>query len=389
MDLVKKFQKRMCFIVQMVKTRGKNKYYLYLQDNECMMISENVLVTMREENRMVSMKDIAAACGVSVATVSKALNDYSDIGKKTREQVRETAKQMGYFPNSSARALKTKRTYNLGVLFTDEANSGLTHDFFAHVLESFKVAAEARGYDITFTNCNASATTMSYLEHCRYRGVDGVVLACIDFFDPAVQELIMSDLPLVTIDHIFDNRASISSDNVKGMHDLVEYILEKGHRKIAYIHGADSSVTRARLSSFYHTLTSWGVNVPEAYVLESPYRDVPGAEAQTRKLMELPDPPTCILYPDDLSCIGGMNALNTMGYRIGTDISIAGYDGIAISRLLSPMMTTIRQDTENIGKRAAEKLIELIESPKSTIVDHGLVCAQLQKGCTVADLNAR
>ena len=79
---------------------------------------------------MVSMKDIAKECGVSVATVSKALNNYSDIGKETRERIAQVADRMGYFPNSSARALKTKRTYSLGVLFMDEANSGLTHQFF-------------------------------------------------------------------------------------------------------------------------------------------------------------------------------------------------------------------------------------------------------------------
>ena len=116
---------------------------------------------------MVSMKDIAKECGVSVATVSKALNDYSDIGKPTRERVRAAATRMGYYPNSSARALKTKRSYNLAVLFTDEQHSGLTHDFYSHVLESFKVEAEANGFDITFATERIASKKTSYLEHCR------------------------------------------------------------------------------------------------------------------------------------------------------------------------------------------------------------------------------
>ena len=103
---------------------------------------------------MVSMKDIAGVCKVSVATVSKALNDHKDIGEDTKARIREVAKEMGYFPNSVARALKTNRTYNLGVLFVDEAQSGLTHNYFSHVLDSFKVTAEEKGYDITFLNCN-------------------------------------------------------------------------------------------------------------------------------------------------------------------------------------------------------------------------------------------
>ena len=131
---------------------------------------------------MVSMKDIAKQCNVSVASVSKALNGYPDISEETRQLILKTASEMGYLPNSSARALKTKRSYNLGVLFVDEAMSGLTHDYFNHVLESFKRTAESRGYDITFTSGNLSGQHISYYDHCRYRGVDGVVIACINFF---------------------------------------------------------------------------------------------------------------------------------------------------------------------------------------------------------------
>ena len=93
---------------------------------------------------MVSMKDISAACGVSVATVSKALNDHGDIGAATKERIRQMAKEMGYFPNSAAKALKTNRTYNLGVLFEEEDHSGLTHDFFASILDSLKSTAEEK-----------------------------------------------------------------------------------------------------------------------------------------------------------------------------------------------------------------------------------------------------
>ena len=101
---------------------------------------------------MVSMKEIAKKCNVSVASVSKAMNGYSDISEETRKLILKTASEMGYLPNSSARTLKTKRSYNIGVMFVDEAASGLTHDYFNHVLESFKRTAEERGYDITFTS---------------------------------------------------------------------------------------------------------------------------------------------------------------------------------------------------------------------------------------------
>ena len=136
---------------------------------------------------MVSMKDIARKCQVSVATVSKALNGYSDIGKEKREEILQAAKEMGYFPNSSARALKTNRTYNLGILFSDNLHSGLTHDYFAAIIESFKVTAEEKGYDITFTTMNSTVANrkMTYYEHCRYRGLDGVVIGLDHYGDSA------------------------------------------------------------------------------------------------------------------------------------------------------------------------------------------------------------
>ena len=160
---------------------------------------------------MPSLKDLAKECGVSVATVSKALNDQPDIAPATRERIRAAARRMGYLPNAAARALKTNRTYNLGVLFVDEKQSGLTHEYFSAVLDSFKVEAEKRGYDITFINHNISGKSMSYLEHCHYRGVDGVVIACVNFYDPQVVELVNGDVPVVTIDHVFNNRMAILS----------------------------------------------------------------------------------------------------------------------------------------------------------------------------------
>ncbi|MDD3205297.1 MAG: LacI family DNA-binding transcriptional regulator [Lachnospiraceae bacterium] len=336
---------------------------------------------------MVSMKDISVRCGVSVATISKALNDHTDIGEDTRLHIKKVAKEMGYFPNSSARALKTNRTFNLGVLFADESNSGLTHDYFANVLDSFKVTAEEQGYDITFLNCNKKRKNkMSYLEHSMYRGLDGVVIACVDFYDPEVVELIESKLPVVTIDHLFNNRIAIMSDNVKGMRDLVQYVYDQGHRKIAYIHGADSAVTKSRLASFYKTTEELGLTIPEEYMKEVAYRDTVQAGIKTEELLALKNPPTCILYADDFSALGGMNVIKLKELHIPEDVSIAGYDGINIANLLEPKLTTIKQDTKTMGKTAAEKLISLIEKPKSTIVQPITIEGTLVEGKSVRSI---
>lgn len=336
---------------------------------------------------MTSMKDISRACGVSIATVSKALNNHKDIGEETKAHIRQVAKEMGYFPNSSARALKTNRTYNIGVLFVDEASSGLTHDYFANVLDSFKRTVEEKGYDITFINASKSGKNRkTYLEHCRYRGFDGVVIACVDFYDAEVEELVKSDIPLVTIDHLFNNKTAIVSDNVKGMKELFTYVYNQGHRRIAYIHGADSAVTKSRLSAFFKTAEEFGITIPDEYVKEAAYRDSKGAGAATEQLLALRNPPTCVLYPDDFSCFGGINVIKEKGLRIPEDISVAGYDGIRVGRHIEPKLTTLKQDTVQIGMRAGEKLITLIEKPKTTIIEQIVIEGTVYEGKTVGKI---
>lgn len=337
---------------------------------------------------MVSLKNIAAECGVSVATVSKALNDHSDIGVATKERIRNKAKEMGYLPNFAAQALKTNRTYNIGVLFADADLSGLTHDHFSHVLDSFKVTAEARGYDITFMNCagfgNSSKT---YLEHARYRGFDGVCIACIDFGSNQVQELIKSELPVVTIDKIFDDAIAVMSDNVKGIEEIVRYVYSQGHRKIAYVHGDPSAVTTNRLASFKEVMGELGLDVTDEYLRECPYRRTEIAYEKTMELLALEDRPTCILYCDDFASLGGISAIKKSGLSIPEDISVAGYDGIPLSCLIEPHLTTFVQDTRMIGKCAAESLIDLIEKPRASRSKIYNISGELYEGQSVKNIN--
>lgn len=334
---------------------------------------------------MVSMKDIAIACGVSVATVSKALNGHKDIGEETKKNVKRIAKEMGYFPNSSARALKMNKSYNLGVLFVDASRSGLTHNYFACILESFKITAEKHGYDITFINGRKQRKDrMSYVDCCKHKGVDGVVIACIDFDDQEVNDLIQSNIPIVTIDYVFNHRVAIMSDNIKGMNDLVRYIYDCGHRKIAYIHGESAlTVTKNRLASFYKTADSLGLVIPDEYIAEAPYRNTELTSQATGKLLDLSDPPTCIMFPDDFASIGGINLIKSRGLSIPNDISVAGYDGIQIAKFIDPSLTTVNQATDEMGKIAAEKLISLIERPKLTLIEQIVIPGELEAGASV------
>ena len=338
---------------------------------------------------MVSIKDIAKRCGVSTATVSKALNGQPDIGEETRERILHLADELGYMANATARALKTNRSYNVGVLFVDPMHGGLAHEFFSTVLDGIRSEAEKHGYDITFINNTVGQRQTSYLQHCRYRGVDGVVIASADFNDPMVTELVQSDLPVVTIDHIFNNRISVMSDNMQGMEELVRYAASKGHRKIAIIHGELTGVTRNRLTGFHRACEEFGITVPEEWIREGVFHDPASCRRITKELLAMPERPTCIFFPDDYSWIGGYNAIRDAGLKVPQDISAVGYDGIPLSRIMSPVLTTWRQDTAKLGTIAADRLIEQIEHPRTVILDREIVTGSLQSGGTVGELQTR
>ena len=328
----------------------------------------------------VTIKELSARCGLSVSTVSKALNDYPDVSEETRQQVRAVADEMGYRPSAIARSLKIGRTFNLGVLYSDDTESGFTHSYFSPVLQSFKQEAERRGYDITFITHNMGHSKMTY------RNVDGVCIVCSHFDDGEVLQLVSSSLPLVTIDHVFNNRACIQSENRQGVEALTRHILSMGHKKIAFVYGAEDTVSDIRLTTFLRTMNEAGLSVPDDYLVASPYHDPASTREATAQLLALADRPTCILMPDDYSALGGMDAIRAAGLRIPEDISITGYDGVAMIQMCQPQLTTVEQDVSRIGREAARKLVHLIEQPRTTLPEIISVPCRLIAGKTVAKL---
>ena len=311
-----------------------------------------------QEKTMVTIRDISLKCGVSVSTVSKVLNGYREIGEETKNRVLRVAEEMGYVPNAYARQLKLKKSYNIGVLFDTLAAYGLKNEYFAYILE-----------------------------HCKYRDFDGVCIVCADFTNPEVIEIINSDFPVVTIDHSFSNAISIISDNAKGMRKLTEYIISKGHKKIAYIHGTKSTVTHNRLASFNQVLMEHNIQIPDNFYKQSEYRSDSLAEEFANELLDLSDRPTCIVAPDDYAALGVIKAIKRRGLNMPKDISVAGYDGISISQALEPKLTTIRQNTDKIGELAAVKLINLMENPMATMIEHVTMDVELYEGESIHDMN--
>ena len=314
---------------------------------------------------MVTVRDIADRCGVSTATVSKALNGYGDVSPATAEKIRIAAEELHYMPNVAARQLKTNFSHSLGVLFEDETNVGLTHEFFSEILNAAKNEAERQGYDLLFLSRNIGGKRATYLEHARYRRLDGVLIANVDYDSEMVKELVASEIPTITIDYTFNDHSSILSDNIEGLYELTKYIISQGHRKIAFIHGEITSVTKKRLIGFYRALTESKVRIPDRYVVEARYHDPQSTREATRALMNYPDPPTCIIFPDDYSYLGGKAELSEMGLSVPGDVSTCGYDGTQMCRVLYPPLATYEQNTTEMGARAVKKLIESVENPKT------------------------
>jgi len=337
---------------------------------------------------VVSIKDIAEACGVSTATVSKALNNREDVNPVTRERVQETAKQLGYLPNAMARALKTKKSYNIGVLMVDKAQNGLKHHYFASILDSFKVIMEHNGYDLTFISSQIGEKTFSYYEHCIYRNVDGVLAACVDFRSPDMQALLGSSLPVVSVDYVSEERFAVASDNADGIQRAVEYALHRNHAKIAYIYGEDAQVTEIRRNAFIQTLAEHHCEIRNQFIRQGRYLNPELAYRLTQELLtECGEPPTCILYPDDICAIAGIAAITDNHLEAGKDVSVIGYDGNPTLRMLRPNLTTIQQDTDMIGSKAAELMLKLLRKEQIPPGERTIFCkGLLLEGETVAQL---
>ena len=336
---------------------------------------------------MVTLRMIAEKCGVSVATVSKALNGADDLSESTIERIRQVANSLGYMPNAAARALKTSRSYSFGVIYEEALKYGLTHEFFSRILNSFMTRSQSFGYDMFFIGDRLADRDITYAEHARYRNCDGVlVIAGTDRAERATEKLSADDFPIVCIDYEVPGFSSVLSDNARGVRDLVLYAHGLGHRKIAFVHGEDTRVTRIRVDAFRQVCGELGLSLPGSYVIEARYHDADRVEKAAYRLLDLPDPPTCILFPDDVSYVGALNAFTERGLCVPRDVSVMGYDGVELGQLTRPRLTTLRQNAEAMGAAAAEILVRAAEAGDGYQPERVVIPGKLQPGGTVRRL---
>ena len=310
---------------------------------------------------MVKLKDIAEACGVSAATVSRALNGLTDPEKKNTAYILQKAKEMGYYPNAAARTLKTSRSNNIGILYEDR----MDHEYFSFLINELRREAENQDYDITFIRRSAhNGEEGNYIERARRRNLDGVVVVQADFNSADVMRLAAGDLPTVVIDHVYEGCDCVMCDNRDSMEQIVGRARKLGHQRIALIHGEDGTVTRERLTGFYKACAELGVRVPANSVREGHFHDPQSCAEAVEALLQEPDVPTCILCPDDFSCLGALGALEKRGIKVPADMSLVGYDGIRMSQMLHPRLTTFRQDAGKTAHETVGLLLDAIENPE-------------------------
>lgn len=277
--------------------------------------------------------------------------------------------------------------YNIGIISANNTGNCFTQEYYAGILDSFKNTIEDLGHNICFLNSSKKCEDrLTYAEQFVRGSYDGMIVLATDCEEPEIKAAMNMGIPTLTIDNIVPGFACVLSDNRNGMEDLVGYVIDCGHKRIAYITGEDTPVARERLASFRKTCEKRGVEVDEDLIFTSEFRNMALAAKYTEILLNKYNPPTCILYSDDYAAIGGINMFNARGLAIPLEFSLAGYDGIHLATQFEPMITTIKQDTEGIGREAALKLIDVIENGNNASLEPIYVPATLLKGRTVAKI---
>ena len=280
---------------------------------------------------------------------------------------------MGYVPNLSARSLVTQKSYTIGIIFEEVTGIGLQHPLFSKILESFKNVVEANGYDIMFLSKNMGKQNGSYLQHSKRKQVEGILVLCGEFQSDELVNLYKSDIPTIVIDYGFANVTNVESNNEQGVDMAVKYFKQLGHTKVAHIHGGDYLyVGSKRKQYFVEAMKKYHLDIKDDYLVSGEFFSKEAGFDAMKKLIKLEDPPTAVFCASDMIAIGAMQAIYQAGYNVPDDFSIIGFDGIDIGQVIAPRLTTIRQDTNKIGRIAANSNLQKINDKNNLPTDENI-----------------
>jgi len=313
-----------------------------------------------------TIHDVARSAGVSIATVSRVLNDKGEVSAPTRDRVRAAATSLGYAADPAARALVSQQTRLVAVVVGD--NSGhrdLSLIFFGKVLAAISRRLAQSRYEPLLLQAADPRSEVSPLDVSFGHRFDAAIVIGVDDDDRVIGSLDAGRVPLVGVDVRSSGARSafVGSDHAEGVRLAIAHLHALGHRRVAHIAGAANTVAGAdRMAAFSREAERFGLELRDEYVRSGDFSSASGY-GETCALLALPTPPTAIVAASDLMALAALQAIWESGLRPGHDVAVVGFDDLEAAALAYPPLTTIRQDRHALGTLAATRAIELIEHP--------------------------
>ena len=311
----------------------------------------------------VTIRDVAKRLNLSITTVSRALDGYSDVAEDTRYLVEETARQMGYVPNQAARQLRRRRADAIGYILPAEKPS-FSDPFFVEFIAGLGDEASVHGFDLLVSTAPANSITEqhAYERWTHGRKVDGLALNRIRLTDWRIQYLSQMNFPFVAKERSDDpfEYCSVEVDGKRWFKILINHLISLGHKRIAYIGASpELRIHRDRLSGYQQALQEAGLSVDLDYIHQGDL-SAEGGYHVAKMLLSLSTPPTAIACVDDMTAMGALHAAHDLGLDVGRELAVAGFDGIIGFEHTQPPLTTVNQPIYQIARRMATILINMI-----------------------------
>jgi DNA-binding LacI/PurR family transcriptional regulator len=311
----------------------------------------------------VTLQDIADRLGVSVATVSRALAGYSDIAVGTRARVLQAAEDMGYRPNISARRLQQQRTETLGFVIPTHGPR-FSDPFFSELLAGIGNEAAEQEYDLLVsTRASGAEELKTYKRMVMEQRVDGMLVVRTRRKDARISYLLKEHFPFVAFGRsdLETNFPYLDVDSKHGLRQIVQHLIDGGHRRIAYISApTDLMFASHRLAGYKETLATNGIPFDQSLLIEGELTERSGYAAARQLLGDNPRP-SAIVACNDLMALGSISAARKLGLTVGRDVAVTGFDDVPLAAHAHPPLTTVRQPIYEIGRRICRMLIRLLE----------------------------
>ncbi|MCS6830243.1 MAG: LacI family DNA-binding transcriptional regulator [Armatimonadota bacterium] len=321
---------------------------------------------MSVQRKRCTIKEVAARSGVSVATVSNVLQNKSHLySPETAERVWQAVRELGYRPSSVARSLIRQRTDTIGVIL-EERQELVLDPYVMSVLEGILEYTVPRNYPVKIVSMLYQQRPDSFLAHVDDGSVDGVMLVAPRTHSAALQWAQQADIPAVVVGSTLPNTPlpCVDVDDTAAIYRVVRWLIELGHQRIGHIAGPQTQWSaKRRLQAYYQAMQDAGLAVKSEWVVEGRYTPPSGNEAMQQLLNAAPEL-TAVVCGNDWMAMGAMEAIHQKGLHVPEDISLVGFDDIDTAQWVAPPLTTIRQPMRQIGVKAAEMIIEQIETGK-------------------------